>query len=111
MPGVRTGNVVAFGIQKERGESLVVIAETREEGRSAEIAQQIRGLLATSIGITPADVVVVPVGTLPKTSSGKLKRSETRRLYLEESLQKNKLSDLQMTIKSGFSYLKSRFGI
>lgn len=84
--GVRTGNVVAFGLQKESGEVLVVVAETRDMDKQKDLAKHIRSHLAESIGIAPDDVVVVPAGTLPKTSSGKLKRLETRTLYERNTL-------------------------
>ncbi len=86
--GVRTGNVVAFSVREDSGESLVLVAETRMDDQTAEIARKIRTHLAESIGIAPDEVVVVPAGTLPKTSSGKLKRSETRRLYQQGTLTK-----------------------
>ena len=38
------------------------------------------------LGLSLADVVLVPHGTLPKTSSGKLQRSLCRSRYLEEGL-------------------------
>lgn len=86
--GVRTGNVIAFGIQREAGESLILVAETKMENQSEEIAKKVRARVAMSIGITPDQVLVVPAGTLPKTSSGKLKRSETRKLFEQGTLTK-----------------------
>jgi fatty-acyl-CoA synthase len=38
------------------------------------------------LGLPPEDVVLVPPGSLPKTSSGKLQRSVCRARYLEETL-------------------------
>lgn len=100
--GVRTGNVVAFGLQKESGESLVVVAETRDMDKQKELAKHIRSHLAESIGIAPDEVVVVPAGTLPKTSSGKLKRLETRALYERNALleKPSKLSALGAILKN-----------
>lgn len=109
--GVRIGNVVAFGLQMDAGESLIIIAESREDKPSQEISRQIRGRVAERIGIAPKDVLIVPAGTLPKTSSGKLKRTETRRLYEEAKLQKGKLQELQSALQSGFTYLKGRLGM
>ena len=36
--------------------------------------------------LTPTDVVVCRVGSLPKTSSGKIQRQKTRTQYLEKSV-------------------------
>lgn len=102
VPGVRTGNVVAFCLLKESGESLVIVAETRQPEK--QLAKHIRSHLAESIGITPDEVMVVPAGTLPKTSSGKLKRLETRSLYERNALLKkpSTLSAFATVVKSFF---------
>jgi fatty-acyl-CoA synthase len=103
--GVRTGNVVAFSSKNHDGESLVVIAETRDERRSSELRKEIRNHLARTIGISPNDVVVVPPATLPKTSSGKLKRSETKLLY-----EKGELGKKSSTFTNATEVLKSKLG-
>jgi fatty-acyl-CoA synthase len=85
--GVRAGNVIAFGVDGRRGkESVVVVAETKAAETSSlrdEVARRVRH----AVGLPPGDVVLVPPGTLPKTSSGKLQRSLCRRRYLESRLQ------------------------
>jgi fatty-acyl-CoA synthase len=88
---VRTGNVVAFGVPG-RGESeeLVLVAESRAADDSERIAREIRGRISEALMVTPRDVQVVPPGTLPKTSSGKLKRAETKTLYIEGRLGSDK---------------------
>src|SRR5262249_23122080 len=43
--GVRTGNVVAFSSKNHDGESVIVIAETRNEQRSVELGKEIRNHL------------------------------------------------------------------
>jgi len=103
--GVRTGNVVAFASKNHDGESLVVIAETRDEQRSEELRKEIRNHLARTIGISPNHVVVVPPATLPKTSSGKLKRSETKLLY-----EKGELGKKTSTFINAAEVLKSKLG-
>lgn len=81
--GVRAGNVIAVrvaedgagGIQKE---GFAVLAESRQHA-DPEAAERIREAVAASVlsdvGVRPARVVVLPPATLPKTSSGKLRRS------------------------------------
>ena len=84
--GVRAGNVIAFGIERQPGrEGLVVVAETRERDvpmLRAAVADRVRD----AVGLPPEVVFVTP-GTLPKTSSGKLQRSLCRSRYLEAELQ------------------------
>lgn len=103
--GVRTGNVVAFSSKNHDGESVVVIAETRNEQRSGELGKEIRNHLAKTIGISPDHVLVVPPATLPKTSSGKLKRSETKLLY-----EKGELGKKTSTLLNATQVLKSKLG-
>ncbi len=86
--GVRTGCVVAFGVPDEASgtEKLVVVAEARDQARAGEIIKEITRAVSESVGVPPDIVRIVPVHSIPKTSSGKLRRSETRRLYLESKL-------------------------
>ena len=42
---------------------------------------EVRRVVQQALGLTVDDVVPVGSGVLPKTSSGKLKRAETRSLY------------------------------
>jgi acyl-CoA synthetase (AMP-forming)/AMP-acid ligase II len=104
---VRTGNVVAFGVPG-RGESeeLVLVAESRAADDFDRIAREIRGRIAEALMVTPRDVQVVPPGTLPKTSSGKLKRAETKTLYIEGRLGTDKpgyLAAWQAALRSGLA--------
>lgn len=86
--GVRAGNVIAVrvaadgvgGIQKE---SFAVLAESRQHDDPAA-AERIREAVAArvlaDVGVRPARVLLLAPATLPKTSSGKLRRSAARDL-------------------------------
>jgi acyl carrier protein len=88
--GIRKGCVVAFGLQDEGAgtEKLVVVAETREHdsARRAGIAARVTELVAQGLGLPPDRVELIPPGSIPKTSSGKLRREETRQLYIAGTL-------------------------
>ena len=88
--GVRPGCVVAFGVPDEASgtERLTVVAETRDVKRADRIAQEITRQVNETLGLPPDIVEVLPTQTIPKTSSGKLRRSEARRLYLGGKLGK-----------------------
>jgi fatty-acyl-CoA synthase len=88
--GVRTGCVVAFGVPDERSgtERLVVAAEVRHIAEAKRIAAEITRAVNEAMGLPPDLVEMLPPQSIPKTSSGKLRRSETRRLYLEGQLGK-----------------------
>lgn len=76
--GVREGAVVAVGAGGNAVRpGLVITAEFRgpdEDGARSELVQRV----ASECGVVPADVVFVAPGTLPRTSSGKLRRLEVK---------------------------------
>lgn len=76
--GIRAGCVVAVGlyVEERQTEAVYVVAETRAEAAEhAALAERVREALRAN-GITIDQVVLVPPGDLPKTTSGKLRRRE-----------------------------------
>ncbi|WP_234023533.1 AMP-binding protein [Sorangium cellulosum] len=76
--GVRAGCVVAVGLylEERQTEAVYVVAETRADASEhAALAERVRESLRSN-GVTVDQVVLVPPGELPKTTSGKLRRSE-----------------------------------
>jgi fatty-acyl-CoA synthase len=85
--GVRTGNVIAFGVDGYKGkESVVVVAESKADDVEA-VRRAVHAKVLDTVGLPARDVMVVQPGTLPKTSSGKLQRALCRDRYLNEELQ------------------------
>ena len=81
---------MAFGLKDEDSgtEKLVIVAESREtqaSGRAA-IAAKITDQVSRGLGLPPDRVELIPPGSIPKTSSGKLRRDETKQLYLAGTL-------------------------
>src|SRR3989304_702778 len=78
--GVRRGCVAAFGVSDpDLGtEKLVVVAETRQEAEEERqrIAHQIQTRLAEVFEAPADEVLLVSPRTVPKTSGGKLRRSD-----------------------------------
>ncbi|MDO3638967.1 long-chain-fatty acid--ACP ligase MbtM [Mycolicibacterium arseniciresistens] len=77
--GVREGAVVAVGVgERSIRPGLAIVAEFRgpnEDDARTQVIQQV----ASECGVVPSDVTFVRPGTLPRTSSGKLKRLEVKR--------------------------------
>ena len=96
--GVRTGCVVAFGAPDERSgtERFIVAAELRVAGDRQNVAAEITRQISQALGMPPDLVELLPPHSIPKTSSGKLRRMETRRLYLAGKLGKQSPVWLQM---------------
>ncbi len=88
--GIRKGCIVAFGLTDEAAgtEKLVVVAETseRDAQRRAALASAVTDLVSRGLGLPPDRVELIPPGSIPKTSSGKLRREETKQLYLAGTL-------------------------
>ncbi len=79
--GVRTGNVIAFGVAGRRSsQHIVVVAETKSPDIEM-LTKEITRVVTDDIGVPPRHVVMVGPGTIPKTSSGKLQRSACRFMY------------------------------
>jgi long-chain-fatty-acid--[acyl-carrier-protein] ligase len=79
VPGVRAGAVVAVGTGEGTARpGLVVAAEYR--GRDeASARSEVTRRVASVCGVVPANVVLLTPGSLPRTSSGKLRRLEVKR--------------------------------
>jgi len=83
--GVRKGCVAAFGVADptQGTEKLVIAAETRERHKAAreELRKRISLRLVEVLGVPADDVTLLAPRSLPKTSSGKLRRAACRQAY------------------------------
>jgi acyl-CoA synthetase (AMP-forming)/AMP-acid ligase II len=102
---IRKGNSICFSVPDPSGvEQLVVVAETKEKASEHErITREVKGAIRGHIGLVPDNVLLLPPGTLPKTSSGKLQRTKAKSLYIEgefplRSSLKDTLSHLQIAL-------------
>jgi fatty-acyl-CoA synthase len=84
LPSVRDGDVAAFAVEEEGTEQVVLLIEAPGAPGNAErerLAAEAAGTLRARHGVE-ARVVLVPRGSLPRTSSGKLSRILARSRYL-----------------------------
>ncbi|MEQ8858168.1 MAG: fatty acyl-AMP ligase [Pseudomonadales bacterium] len=85
LPGVRQGNVSAFAAPLPTGEDLaVLVVECRERDadKRTALVLELQSAVRGHFGIH-SYIDLVPPGTLPRTSSGKLARSRTKLDFLE----------------------------
>lgn len=79
--GVRAGNAAAVRLEAgSRRERFAVVVESRSAGddeAERTMRKDVAARVMDAVGVRPAEVVVLPPGTLPKTPSGKLKRAAT----------------------------------
>ncbi|WP_266375764.1 fatty acyl-AMP ligase [Streptomyces canus] len=86
-PALRRDRLAAFGVAGGSGERVVVVAEHTRTTTLAEIdvpalVRAVRAAVSGRHGVRLADVLLVPPGTVPRTSSGKVSRALTRERYL-----------------------------
>ena len=85
LAGVRRGCVAVFGSRDAASgtERVVVLAEMREQdpSRHENLKRMINELAVSLIGAPADDIVLAPPGTVPKTSSGKIRRVAAREFY------------------------------
>jgi len=89
--GVRTGCAVAVSFVPEDGERehLVLLVEARQEVASQDfprLASACADAVRASAGLTVDVVEVLTPGSLPRTSSGKLRRQEALQRWLDGAL-------------------------
>jgi fatty acid CoA ligase FadD32 len=90
-PAIRQDRVAVFGIERDGQEGPVVVAEHSSHVKmtdelAAEIGRLVRAAVSRRHDLRLLDVVMVPPGTVSRTSSGKIARSATRRRYLDGDL-------------------------
>ncbi|MEV0251178.1 fatty acyl-AMP ligase [Nocardia sp. NPDC050712] len=80
--GVRVGNSVAVSLGAGgAGEGFAVLAESdshADESRALQLRRAISMEVFRAVGIPPRSVAILAPGALPKTTSGKLRRSSAR---------------------------------
>ena len=85
VPGIRKGGVAVFGVADATAgtERVVVLAETRETdpARQAALQSRAHAIVTDAAGAPPDEIVLTPPGSVPKTSSGKIRRSAAKDLY------------------------------
>ncbi|HUF79279.1 MAG TPA: AMP-binding protein [Thermoanaerobaculia bacterium] len=91
VPGARAGCAVAASYLPEEsdGEELVVFVEAARDasdGLRERLPAAVREAVLGALGLRPDRVEVLAPGTLPRTSSGKLRRGETLRRWLAGEL-------------------------
>jgi fatty-acyl-CoA synthase len=89
LEGLRLGCAVAVSTTVEgQGEQLIILAEkdSRSDRPDEDIVNDVKKRLLGSVSVEPWHVEILEAGTLPRTSSGKMRRSEALRQFLSGEL-------------------------
>lgn len=88
-PAVRRGYVAAFTVPRDGRETLVIVSE-RAPGTSRADPQPAIDAITAAVAdrhrLSVSDVLFVPAGVIPRTTSGKLARRACRAEYLSGAL-------------------------
>jgi long-chain fatty acid adenylase/transferase FadD26 len=89
---ISNGRVAAISVPGERTERLVAIVEVKQRGTDDEHAERLRTLkrqitaaISTTHRLRVADLVFVAPGSIPITTSGKIRRSSCVERYLSDA--------------------------
>jgi fatty-acyl-CoA synthase len=76
--GISPSGVVVFGISKVTDDEVIAVLEARASTTTVDIVDHVQRRVRETAGFELDRVVVAPPGTIPRTTSGKVRRSETR---------------------------------
>jgi acyl-CoA synthetase (AMP-forming)/AMP-acid ligase II len=78
-PQLRRGCSAAFGVEGRDGEALALVQEfSGDAGEADQAMAQVRAAVLTEHGLGIGKMVLIAPRTIPKTSSGKIRRRATR---------------------------------
>ena len=89
---ITAGRCAAIAVPDKGIEKLVVIIELRKRGGSVEeaadrlrsVKREVTSAISESRGLSVADLVLVSPGSIPVTTSGKIRRSQCVELYRQD---------------------------
>ena len=95
-PAIRPGCTAAFSVDTDEGEQLVIVTEVRKQYKPRAgddpfdlepeaLRQAIRKAVSEAHELRVHDILFLPAGEIPKTSSGKIQRYAARKGYLAGS--------------------------
>jgi fatty-acyl-CoA synthase len=85
VPGVKAGRCVAFGRDAVEGQ-VVIVAEVSPGVEPDALPRLVWEAVMSGVGISPHEILVLPRGTIPMTTSGKLRRGWVREAYASGEL-------------------------
>jgi acyl-CoA synthetase (AMP-forming)/AMP-acid ligase II len=100
---LRPGCAAAFTLQEESADAkLVVVAEVQkafltnlDTNNHRALLAEVRAQIADLFGLRLAQLVLIRPGSIPKTSSGKLRRRHCRELLMSNRLELAEIQEAQ----------------
>ena len=85
-PDLMPGGIAALGVGHDGTEDLVIVAEVRKRNALKMLPRAIAKAVSAETGVAPERVILSPVGALPRTPSGKIRRHVARQMLAEGTL-------------------------
>jgi acyl-CoA synthetase (AMP-forming)/AMP-acid ligase II len=77
--GVRPSGVVVFGVTSlSQADQVIAVLEARASATPSDMVDHVRRRVRETAGLELDQIVLAPPGTIPRTTSGKVRRAETR---------------------------------
>ncbi|MBL7684763.1 MAG: AMP-binding protein, partial [Deltaproteobacteria bacterium] len=89
---LRAGCVAAFSIESDQSEKLAVMAELEKgivltQDQFHNLVESIQQVISEKHEIDVHDIILIPSGSIPKTSSGKISRYACKQGFLEKTIE------------------------
>jgi fatty-acyl-CoA synthase len=79
IPGLRPASIVVFGVSHlAEADRVVAVVEARASSASRQLTDDVRRRIRETAGLELDEVLLIAPGTIPRTTSGKVRRSEMR---------------------------------
>ena len=90
--GITGGRVAAISVPVSSTEKLVTVIELKKRGESSEeamhwlsgVKNDVTSAISNAHGLTVGDLVLVPPGSIPTTTSGKIRRAACVEQYRQD---------------------------
>lgn len=93
LPGIRPSGIVVFGINHpNHADRVIAVLEARATAPDS-VVDDVRRRVRETAGLDLDQIVVAPPGTIPRTTSGKVRRAETRARYQAGTLVTGRVAD------------------
>ncbi|WP_197336730.1 non-ribosomal peptide synthetase/type I polyketide synthase, partial [Ralstonia solanacearum] len=84
---LRENGTIAFAVDRDDTEKLVIVQELAfRQPVEGGMFESMAAAVSMNVGVTPDIIVLVKAGSLPRTSSGKIRRQQCRADFLEDRL-------------------------
>ncbi|MBC6492037.1 AMP-binding protein [Flavihumibacter stibioxidans] len=88
-PAIMPSGLAAFSVQEDDGEKLIIIAEIHRDQdlcKKEEITKAIKTAVSTCHDLQVHDIKITCAGSIPRTTSGKIRHFICRKQYLADAL-------------------------